>query len=310
MASLAPPRVKVAVVPEPAPDWVLSAVQSAGAEVAPAEEADAVVWHSLGGSGLNEVVTSAARARWVQIAAAGVEWLFDEGTFNPTKVWTCGKGVYGPRVAELALGMLISAFRNLHSHARAHTWAPVEGRNLSGAPIAIIGGGGIGANLVRMLAPLGATTTVFNRSGRPVEGANRTLAIGALEETSGEFQALVLAAPLTAQTHHVVDAELLGALDSECWVVNVSRGQLVDTDALTDALQRGQIGGAALDVTDPEPLPDGHPLWLLPNCLITPHVANYVAADVTPLADRVTQNVERFRQGKELIGVVSANDRY
>ena len=108
----------------------------------------------------------------------------------------------------------------------------------------------------------------------------------------------------------MVDAAFLEAMHSDAWLINVARGGLVDHDALLVALQSGSIGGAALDVTAPEPLPDGHPLWAEPRCIITPHVANTPEMGLPLIANRVRQNVERWIAGDELIGLVDVEAGY
>jgi phosphoglycerate dehydrogenase-like enzyme len=112
----------------------------------------------------------------------------------------------------------------------------------------------------------------------------------------------VLAVALTPQTRGLIGRAELAAMKPDAWLVNVARGAVVDTAALVEALQREQIGGAALDVTDPEPLPAGHPLWDLPNCLITPHTADTPEMTQPLLAARITENVRRLAAGQELIG--------
>jgi phosphoglycerate dehydrogenase-like enzyme len=114
---------------------------------------------------------------------------------------------------------------------------------------------------------------------------------------------VIVAAP-TPQTQGLIGRAELAAMERDAWLVNVARGGVVDTGALTAALQQGQIGGAALDVTDPEPLPAGHPLWDLPNCLITPHTADTEEMTRPLLADRIADNVRRLAAGQDLIGLL------
>jgi len=114
----------------------------------------------------------------------------------------------------------------------------------------------------------------------------------------------VLALALTPQTEHVIAARELAAMSPTAVLVNVARGQHVDTDALVEALRSGSIGGAALDVTDPEPLPDDSPLWREPRCLITPHTANPWQTAQPLLARRTQDNVQRFARGEPLLGLV------
>jgi phosphoglycerate dehydrogenase-like enzyme len=179
-----------------------------------------------------------------------------------------------------------------------------EGRRLAGSTVVIVGTGGIGRALMSMLEPLGARVIGVNRSGRPMAGAERTIKVDGLAEVLTGADFVVLALALTTESHHVVDAGMLDRMKSDTWIVNVGRGGLVDTDALVAALQSGSIGGAALDVTDPEPLPDGHPLWELDNVLITSHTANTAQMAIPELAALVRENVERFARGEELEGLV------
>jgi phosphoglycerate dehydrogenase-like enzyme len=108
----------------------------------------------------------------------------------------------------------------------------------------------------------------------------------------------------------VIDAAALRAMASHAWLVNVGRGAHVVTDDLVEALRAGLIGGAGLDVTEPEPLPDGHPLWDLPNCIITPHTANSLEMGLPLLAKRVTENLRRYAAGEPLIGLVDLDAGY
>jgi phosphoglycerate dehydrogenase-like enzyme len=131
-----------------------------------------------------------------------------------------------------------------------------------------------------------------------------------LHEVLAESDAVVLALAMTPETHGIIDAAALAAMPDHAWLVNVARGPHVVTDDLVAALLAGTIGGAGLDVTDPEPLPEGHPLWTLPNAIITPHVGNTPAMAVPLLGARVTENVRRFATDEPLVGLVDANAGY
>jgi phosphoglycerate dehydrogenase-like enzyme len=119
-----------------------------------------------------------------------------------------------------------------------------------------------------------------------------------------------LALALSPETTGIIGAAALDHMDERAWLVNVARGRHVDTDALAGALDRGSIAGAALDVTDPEPLPDGHPLWSVPNCIITPHTADTPEMVKPLLAERIRTNVVRFVAGDELVGLVDPRAGY
>lgn len=299
---------KIAVEPE---CWrreaLVDAVEAGGGQVVPAAEATALVWadpqHPEAFPDLlHEGID------WVQLPYAGIGPFLD--MLDDRRTWTCGKGVYARPVAEAALAMVLAGFRNLAAYARATTWSGPVGQNLHDARVVILGGGGITDELVPLLAPFDCHITVLRRSGSPVDGADETATLESLHEVLPGADAVFLALALTPETRGVIGAAELSLMKDTAWLVNVARGGHVDTDALVNALESGAIGGAALDVTDPEPLPDGHPLWDLPNCLVTPHVANTPEMGLKLLADRVTANVERYRRGDELLGPVDLDAGY
>src|SRR5699024_4791782 len=177
--------------------------------------------------------------------------------------------------AEMALGLLIALFRDIDRYARETTWTKQSGRMLTGSEITIVGGGGIARALADLLAPFGCRITVVRRHDRPFAGAERVLTPAHLHEALRDADAVVLALPLLDDTTGILGADELAALPEGAFVVNVARGAHIDTGALLDSLRSGHLGGAGLDVTDPEPLPDGHPLWETPGVIITPHSANF-----------------------------------
>ena len=300
-----PPRVAVLPVPV---DHLAAAVEEAGGQVVDADAAEAVVWADPKGPGsLTEVLAAHPDIRWVQLPWAGVEPFVD--VFDHDHVWTCGKGVYAEPVAEHALGMLLAGFRHLVGYAKATSWGPDIGRNLLGANVVILGGGEITRSLLRLLGPFGCDVTVVRRHQEPLEGATVVTA-EALHRVLPDADALVVALALTDETRGIIDARRLRLLPEHAWVVNVARGEHVVTDDLVGALRDGTIGGAALDVTDPEPLPEGHPLWGFDNVLITPHTANTKAMGRALLRQRVVDNVRRFGAGEPLLGPVDPDLGY
>lgn len=302
-----PARIAIAPHPE-RNEWLADAVRGGGATVTDPGDATGLVWaiprHP---ERLGDLLAANPQIAWVQLPFAGIETfthLMDDG-----RTWTCGKGVYADPVAELALTLLLAGMRGVGTYARRRSWEKADanelGHNLIGARVTILGGGGITASLLRLLGGFGVTTTVVRRRGDvALPGADRTVGMDRLHEALTDADAVVLALAVTAETRGVIDAATLDTMADHAWLVNVARGVHVVTDDLVAALRDGTIAGAALDVTDPEPLPDDHPLWSLPNAIITPHVGNTPAMAVPLLGARVTENVRRFVDGEELIGTV------
>jgi phosphoglycerate dehydrogenase-like enzyme len=302
----------VAVVPEGAPT-IEAAVESGGGKVVSPEVADAIVWTDPAHPRDLKELLESSPAEWVQLPFAGIEAFVAAGVIDPDHLWTCAKGAYGPATAEHALALVLAAARRLHIHARATAWEgeaarrspdDTAWRRLKDATVVVVGTGGIGSALAGLLEPLGPAVIGVNRSGRPLAGAMRTVTVDSLADIVPEGDFIVLAAALTPQTQGLFDAPMLARMRPNAWIVNVARGPLIETPALVEALQARSIGGAALDVTDPEPLPDGHPLWSLEGALITPHVANTWAMAVPELAAMVESNVAAWCRGDELAGIV------
>jgi len=246
----------------------------------------------------------------VQLPMAGVELMAEAGVLDRRRQWTSAKGAYAEPVAEHALALLLAGLRYLPERARAHSWGKPAALSLFDQPLTIVGGGGIATVLLRLLEPFRARVTVVRQRAEPLAGAVRTLSTPRLHEALAGARAVVLTLALTPQSRGLIGRKELQAMDQRAWLVNVARGALVDTEALVEALRSRQIGGAALDVTDPEPLPAGHPLWDLPNCLITPHTADTEQMTQPLLAGRIAENVRRLATGRELAGRVDLDHGY
>ncbi|MGI8793149.1 MAG: D-isomer specific 2-hydroxyacid dehydrogenase family protein [Acidimicrobiales bacterium] len=301
----------VALGPAGAPEWIAAAIEAGGGVIAPLEDASALVWTDpRDATGLAGVLQGRNDIDWVQLPWAGVEHFADYGLFDDGRVWTCGKGVYAEEVAEHALGLALAGLRRLPDRVRATSWAPPSGLSLLGQKVVVLGGGGITEALLRLLGPFGVDATVVRRQPTPVRGATSTVGADRLHDVLPGAAVVFLALALTPETTGVISADELSLLGSNTWLVNVARGAHVVTDDLVAALRAGAIGGAALDVTDPEPLPEGHPLWSLPNVIITPHCANTPDMARGPLAARITANVQRYGRGEPLMGGVDPQAGY
>ena len=293
----------VAVLPRGG--YLRAAVEAGGGRVVDPGDADALVWtdHADPG-GLAAVLDEHAHLRWVQLPWAGIEPYLGVVRAHAERTWTCGKGVYAEPVAEHALALGLAGLRGIDRYARAGRWTAPRGQNLLGARVTIVGGGGIAESLLRLLGPFGCEVTVVRRTAVPMAGATHVLAADDVDQALTGALLVVLALPLTPGGEGLIDARRLALLAEGACLVNVARGQHVVTDDLVAALRDGTLGSAGLDVTDPEPLPEGHPLWALPNAIVTPHTANTEEMAEPLLGARVTENVRRWRAGERLIGLV------
>jgi phosphoglycerate dehydrogenase-like enzyme len=304
-------RIPVAVAPGEAA-WAVDAIRRGGGEpVALGQEPAGLVWTDAGAVGeLRDVLRAHPEISWVQLPMAGVELMAQAGVLDHRRQWTSAKGAYAEPVAEHALALLLAGFRHLPERARAHSWGKPAGQSLFDQPLTIVGGGGIATALLRLLEPFRARVTIVRRRAEPIAGAVRTVTSAHLCEALAGTRAVVLTLALTSGSRGLIGRKELEAMGQQAWLVNVARGALVDTGALVEALRSRQIAGAALDVTDPEPLPVGHPLWDLPNCLITPHTADTEQMTQPLLADRIAENIQRLITGQELAGRVDPDLGY
>jgi phosphoglycerate dehydrogenase-like enzyme len=291
------------------PGWLAEAVEAGGGRLVGPEDADGVVWASpRHPEALHELLQQHPQVRWVQLPFAGIETYVE--ILDHDRRWTCGKGVYATPVAEMALTLLLGGLRHVGAYAQASSWSRPAGRNLVGARVTILGGGGITEELLRLLAPFEVEATVVRRDPQPLAGAARTVGPDGLDAALADADGVVLALALTPETTGVIDTAALERMPDHACLVNVARGGHVVTDDLVAALAAGTIGSAGLDVTDPEPLPDGHPLWAEPRCTITPHVGNTPEMAVPLLSARVRVNVARWIAGEELLGPVDVDRGY
>lgn len=222
---------------------------------------------------------------------------------------TSAAGVHAPNAAEHALGGILTFSRRLHEAARADRWQPTDPGELAGSTVTVVGLGAIGTAVAERLAPFDVTTIGVRR--RPDRGGPTDEVLGPDDrhDALARTDFLVLCCPLTDATRGLIGAAELGTLPPDAVLVNVARGAVVDTDALVRTLRRGRLGGALLDVTDPEPLPDDHPLWGLDDVVITPHVAGATPAYYERLADIVAENVARLEDGRPLVNAVETAER-
>ena len=259
-----------------------------------------------------EVPAIPANIEFVQHCFTGVNQMIDAGIITESSIpWCNAAGAFAKPVAESALGLLLSQAHHHKRFALEATWDGAREIDESQAwlyspkghapkRVAIFGAGGIGQELISMLKPFGVHITAVNRSGRAVEGADETHSLADATSVWSESDFIVLIMPLTDETNGLVDSAKFKAMKPSAILVNVGRGKLVNTDDLVEALRTGEIAGAGLEVMDPEPLPDGHPLWELKNCTMTPHMgASWQVADLH-LGEIFNANARAWEEGKPL----------
>ncbi|WP_147268640.1 D-isomer specific 2-hydroxyacid dehydrogenase family protein [Sphaerisporangium album] len=287
------------------------AVARGGGAVVPPGAANGLVWLVPARPELlGETLDAHPGIRWVQFPWAGVEKYAEAGAFRDEVTFTCAKGAYAGQVSEHALLLTLASLRNIARQARTPRWLPMPPTSLSGRTVTILGGGGIAGKLVRLLQPFGCHITVIRRRPDKLDGADDTLPPSALHATLPGTDVLVLALALTPGTRHVIGRPELELLPPHAVIVNVARGAHIDTDALVEALREDRLAAAGLDVTDPEPLPGGHPLWDDPRVLITSHCADSPEYVTRMLCERVERNVRHLRDAHPLEGVIDPTAGY
>lgn len=263
--------------------------------------------------GVPEAVTAhPGRLKWIGLTSAGYDVLLRNGV-PPGVTMTYAVTVHGPAVAEHAVALLLALLRQvpraLAAQAQAKWDAPAmiaRLRSLEDLTVAIVGFGSIGGAIATRLRPLAKRIIGVSRHGRPDARADEMFPSARLHEALAQSDAVILAVTYDEETRHLIDAVALGEMPSDALLVNVSRGPVVDSVALHRALAEGSLGGAALDVTDPEPLPAGDPLWHVPNVIVTPHVGSFGSrATGRRLADQYERNLERFARGEALEGTIA-----
>ena len=213
---------------------------------------------------------------------------------------TNASGVHGPNVAEQVLGYVLSDVRNLRrawEQNERGEWNHFQGGELRGSTATVVVMGPIGKEIIARFNDFGVETIGVRYT--PDKGGNADEVVGfeGTLDAAARSDYLVLACPLTETTEGLIDKQVFGALSTDAMLVNIARGQVVDTDALVSALRGNDIRRAALDVTDPEPLPAEHPLWTLSNCLVTPHNAGHTPAYWSRCTDILVDAVDTTSLG-------------
>jgi phosphoglycerate dehydrogenase-like enzyme len=264
-----------------------------------ADEVEVVVLPFEVPSSRLQLLAKLPRLRLIQLMSAGAENIIP---FVPPGVTLCNaQGAHDPAVAEWITAVILAQVRQLPrfiAAQQAGTWAPVRSESLAGQTVLIVGYGSIGEATERTLAPFGVRFERVARRPRP-----GVMTMDDLPDALPRADIVILLVPVTPATTGLVDARFLARLHDGALLVNAARGSIVDTSALLAELASGRLR-AALDVTDPEPLPAGHPLWSAPGLLLTPHVAGAMTTDASRVMALVKDQLARYAAGEPLRHVV------
>ena len=308
----------LSLAPDPS-EFFLSAAAGTGVDIVPlGPDTTGLVWLSeKGADELQAILESHPSIRWVQLPWAGVDAfasvLLSLAALpeDARPVVTSAKGAYSEPVAEHALALLLACLRELPRKAREARWQEHRsGLSLFGRHIVILGAGGVARALMELVAPFRPQITIVRRGTVRVPGAGETITPDALHTALPAADAVVIAAAATTDTRHIIGERELALMPDHAVLVNIARGSLVDIDAVVGALAAGTLWGAGLDVMDPEPFPDDHPIWEHNRAVITSHSADTPEMTRPLLAARIRANAEAYAAGEPLVGVVDVEAGY
>jgi phosphoglycerate dehydrogenase-like enzyme len=247
---------------------------------------------------------------WVHVLGTGVDRFPFDALGDRTL--TCSRGASATAISEWVLAVMLAWVKRLPESwidSPPPRWNLADLGGLAGSQLGLVGLGAIGTAVARRAQAFDMRIRALRRSSKPVP-LTGIETVSEVRELTAESDHLVLAAPLTPNTHHMVDAAFLAGCKPGVHLVNVSRGQVVDQVALAAALDRGQVGRASLDVMDPEPLPAGHPLYRHPSVRLSPHISWSSPATLPLTFEMFAENFHRWRRGEALAGVVDPLEQY
>ena len=282
---------------------------------AAAPEAD-VIFNAefFDGSFLAEILPIAKKLKWIHAISAGVERLAAIPEVRATHVpLTNARGVFREPLGEWIVGMMIFfayEFRRVMNSQAAGKWEPFDHENLYGRTLGIVGYGEIGRAAAERAHAFNMRILATRRRVAPDDLAEKIYSPDQLHEMLPQCDFVAITAPLTPQTRHMIGAKEIALLKSTAVLINVGRGPIIDQAALVDALQHKKIRGAALDVFEVEPLPEGDPLWQLDNVYVSPHNADRTYTKRDSATEFFIENFKRFRGGQPLLNIVDKHAGY
>ena len=247
--------------------------------------------------------------RWVQLVSSGIDF-YPDWVFQGAPV-TSGKGANAEQVAEFALALVFAAAKQLPElWVKDDDWRLTPLTPVGGRTLGILGFGSIGQSLARKAVALGMRVLALSRPGQAIADVPGVQRADSLEQLFASSDHLVLAAPLTPTTRGLIDRQVLAHAKPGLHLINIARGGLLDQQALLEALDSGVVGRASLDVTDPEPLPAGHPLYHHPRVLLSPHTSAISTDGYPAFLDAFIANFHRYREQAPLANLVDTARGY
>lgn len=295
----------VAIEPKSFPEYE-KAIELGQGKFAPlGPEVRGLIWTDYSSpSALGEVIDSNPQLEWVQLPFAGVDAFSKQ--LNKNVLFTSAKGAYREPVAEHALMLALALGRKLPVRIKASTWGKSEAFSFYDAKVLLVGAGGISEELIKLLTPFRTQITVVrNNPELPIAGAIKVAGLGELDNLIPEADLVIVTCALTDQTRGLINYQRLCLFKPTAYLVNIARGPIVVSNDLLKALDEGLLAGAGLDVTDPEPLPDGHAFYGRDDLILTPHTADTKEIVTRLFALRIQQNVKAFLGLGEWVGKVS-----
>lgn len=272
-----------------------AAVVAGGGQIAPlGTNVRALIWTDYSAPELlAKTITENPQLEWVQLPFAGVDAFAD--ILDAPVRFTSAKGSYKEPVAEHALALALALGRILPVRIKATAWGKSVATSFYDSNVLLIGAGGITEELIGMLKPFRAKISVCrNNPDKKVQFADEVFGLDELSDQISAADLVVIACALTDKTRGLFDSKLLKKMKPSAFLVNVARGQIVNTSDLLTALDSGHLAAAAVDVTDPEPLPDGHPMFGRDDLIVTPHTADTKEIVMRHFAIRLEHNVRAF----------------
>jgi len=267
----------------------------------------------IGEETFQRLVASIPNLRWVHTISAGVDHLLSPQLSASDIILTNASGVFDVPIAELILSYMLAVVKRLpefFDQQQSHRWHQLGLGELQGQTVGIIGMGSIGAEVARLCRAFGMHVLGLRRHPSPGEHADEVLPPAHLHSLLARSDFVVVTAPLTAETRGMIGRAELAAMKPDAWLINIGRGAILDEEALIEALQDHDIGGACLDVFVEEPLPEHSPLWSLPNVIITPHNAGSSPHVQRREEELFLENLRRYVAGEPLLNMVDKHAGY